>query len=69
LEAHNTAEFFFFAAPEFHTIVHFPAQLLSRHVRFFPTIGRDHTIVGAGAIVDDLPDKIEVTFGAAADHG
>jgi hypothetical protein len=36
------------------------AELLARHVRLGPAVGRDHASIGRGGVVDDLVDRLEV---------
>ena len=43
-------------------------QLLPRHVRVRPAIGRDDPFIGLRAVVDDGPDQIKIAVITAADH-
>src|SRR3974390_988919 len=69
LNSHDAAEFaFLFEPPKVHSFAYFVVQFLARHVGFLPVVGRDYAPIGLRAIVDDLPDGIEIFFSAAPDH-
>src|SRR5579872_3732167 len=69
LKAHHAHQHLvLLACPERHAVLDCRAQFLSGHVRLGPAIGGDDTFIGARALIDDGPNRLEILFVTTADH-
>jgi hypothetical protein len=58
----------FLKTPELHAVPDLIAQFMPRHVRLLPVILRNHPFIRLRAIIDDLPNDLEIPLIASPDH-
>src|SRR6185369_6146039 len=65
LDSHDTEQrAIFFIAPKLHTRRDLMLQLFTRHVGIAQAIRGNASLIGSGSIVDDGPDRFEISVAA-----